>query len=125
MNKPDELISKYFHGIISPQELEQLSVWLKEDPAHAEAFAVEAYMVRSIRELLVSKRDQGSQNASNLLEEILRGAEANPAPIPEQPVHEAHQMDLTEQGRKPNRWSEPMGDKCPERNDPNARGGIP
>jgi hypothetical protein len=65
MTDPEILISRYFEGpeSMTQHDLDQLSEWIKQDPAHAKRFAQAAFVHRSIYDSLTSEQTQEALTA--------------------------------------------------------------
>jgi hypothetical protein len=65
MTDPEILISRYFEDFesMTQHDLDQLSEWIKQDPAHAKRFAQAAFIHRGIYDSLTSEQTQEALTA--------------------------------------------------------------
>lgn len=84
---PADLIEAYFSGELDETGTLDLRQWLRADPNHLTLFAFESRLESALKQVYQARRLQGAFDTADLLDELVRDAEAHPIEL----------IDVTEQ----------------------------
>ncbi|MBX2852395.1 MAG: FecR domain-containing protein [Phycisphaeraceae bacterium] len=95
---PAELIEAYFSGELDAAGASALRAWLREDPSRFERLASESRLEAALNKVYQARRLQGVFDSVDVLDELLRDAEAHPTePVD---ITDALERDRRERAQK-------------------------